>query len=146
MRAAALVLGLLLAGCRETSGPSGVSRCPQSSPTANLGCAVVAGTVRGLDGQPIAGALVTLAPPTGEAAVYDEPATTSGSLGEFRVDIHRYDAPSPVPAEDTVLLYLRATLQLDPPVSDSTPVPVIFVPVDSVAKVVQAELVFGAGG
>ena len=42
-------------------------------------------------------------------------------------------------------LYLRATVPIDPPVSDSILIRAIFVPVGSVPDVVQADLLFQVG-
>jgi hypothetical protein len=133
------------AGCGSTGPGDAVARCPRTAETDNFGCAVVAGTVRDAVGVPLAGATVTLVAPTGESQAYDVPLETTGADGAFRVEIHRYEAPTPVPAADTVPLYLRATVAIDPPVSDSTLVRAVFVPVDSVPEVVEADLFFRVG-
>jgi hypothetical protein len=135
---------LACAGCGSTE-PGGVARCPQTAEFGNFGCAVVAGTVRDAAGVPLAGAVVTLVPPTGDAQAYDTPLEVSGAQGEFRVEIHRFEAPDPVPSADTVPLYLRATLEVDPPAADSVLVRAIFVPVDSIPRVVNADLIFQSG-
>ena len=101
MRARGAVLSLLAmllgTGCGNTEpGDAGVG-CPQTAETDNFGCAVVTGTVRDAVGVPLAGATVTLVAPTGESAAYDSPFETTGADGAFRVEIHRYEAPDPVP-------------------------------------------------
>ena len=133
------------AACSSTEPNNGVFRCPQTTDTDNLGCAVVTGTVRDAAGVPLAGVTVTLVAPTGESQAYDTPLETTGADGAVRVEIHRYEAPTPVPAADTVPLYLRATVPIEPPASDSILVRAIFVPVDSVPRVVEADLFFHAG-
>jgi hypothetical protein len=139
------VATLLGAGCSSTEPSNGVFRCPRTTETDNFGCAVVTGTVRDAVGVPLAGATVTLVAPTGESQAYDNPFETTGPDGAYRVEIHRFEAPTPVPAADTVPLYLRATVAIAPPASDSILVRTIFVPVDSVPKVVEADLFFQAG-
>ena len=149
MNAPGLVLSVMAtlvgAGCGSTEPGGGAASCPHTAEADSFGCAVVTGTVRDAAGVPLAGATVTLVAPTGESQAYDSPFETTGADGAFRVEIHRYEAPDPVPAADTVPLYLRATVPIDPPVSDSTLVRTIFVPVDSAPDVVQADLLFQVG-
>jgi len=134
-----LLTGVL--GCSDDSGPSADEVCPQTFEFGNFGCARVAGTIRDAAGQPLAGVVVTLTAPTEADDAYDLPSATTGTSGTYALEIHRFDQPAIIRAADTVSLHLRGVVPDHPELRDSMLIDVIFVPVDSEAQTVEADLV-----
>ena len=141
---ALVALLTMAAGCTDGSEPRDGSLCPQTSEFGNYGCARVAGTVRDGAGQPLAGVVVDLVPPSTAGGSYDSPTTTTGAAGTYSLEIHRFNTPAAVRAADTIPLYVRGAVPDHPELRDSVLVQVIFVPVDSAAQTVTRELVLAA--
>jgi hypothetical protein len=131
----------VIAGCTAGSEPLDDRLCPQTFEFGNFGCARVAGTVRDGAGQPLAGVVMTLVPPSTADNSYDFPSATTEAAGTYALEIHRFDAPPAVRPADTIRLYLRGGVPDRPELRDSILIEVIFVPVDSAAQTVTGELV-----
>ena len=140
----ALSATMALAACTESGPDEELDRCPQTFEFGNFGCGRVRGTVRDGGGQPVSGALVTLVPPTETTMALDAPQATTGADGAFFLEIHRFDRSEVVKAADTLPMYLHGFVAEQ--VRDSVLIDVIFVPVDSVARTVQADLILPAAG
>jgi hypothetical protein len=129
----------VIAACSEGSGP-GSDACPQTYEFGNFGCARVRGLVRNAAGEGVAGARVSLGPPSEAPNFFDAPFAETDATGLYSLEIHHY-GPSPTGGSDTVSMYLRAFLpSTGAPIGDSMLVELRFAPVGEVPQVLEADI------
>jgi hypothetical protein len=130
----------VIASCSDGSEPVS-DGCPQTYEFGNYGCARIRGAVRNAAGEPLAGARVSLAPPSDVPNFYDSPTADTDETGLYRLEIHNYGPPPSATSADTVAMYVRAFLpSTEAPIGDSVLVDMIFAPVGAMPEMVEMDI------